>query len=141
MTCVRFGNEKRTVLDFTGDTDLSKNKIKEALRALQITTIGHTEDKGAHYIENQIRVGMYTVKIYPGVMEGFHSLKEFGDMFVQICETGSDVPISLKNDGRFKNQYWVKSGTSQASAQHIKINTLTDIIKYCYRLDKLKAFL
>lgn len=144
MTIVRYGNERHLVLDFTSD-NLSKNKIKTALRELRITTLGHTKnltgDHSSHYIENHIKVGMYTVKIYPRPLDGLHSLKEFGDMFIQICETDSDVPISLKNDSRFQHQYWVKDENSRSSVHHIKINTLTDIIKYCHRLDKLKVFL
>jgi hypothetical protein len=140
MTVIKYSNQERIVLDFSGD-NLSKNQIKQALRSLSInaTDSGIAE---SHYIINKIKVGMYNIRLFPVPMHGILKLRGFSNMFVQISEDSKfNTPIFLKNDGRFKNQYWVQQTNSPVDVQNVKIKTLVDIIKYCHRLNKLKAFL
>jgi len=66
-------------------------------------------------------------------------LKDYGDFEVRVSDTSDrkTTSINLKKDSRFSNQYWV----SKNFFGKLRIKHLVDIILYCRRLDKLKAFL
>lgn len=129
MTAIRVHEEPRTICDFSGKC--SKNKIRQALRACQITNI-----EGDTLYDNRIKVGMYTINIWLAFdLEGPHKLSEFREFEIAISDGKSQ--INLKTDPRFKNQPWV----SYNFFGKLKIKHLIDIITHCQRLDRLKAFL
>lgn len=129
MTAIRVHEEPRIICDFDGKC--SKNKIRQTLRACQITNL-----EGNTVYDNRIKVGMYTINIWlPFDLEGPRKLREFRDFEIAISD--GSASIDLKKDSRFKNQYWVKHNFFG----NLKIKHLVDIITYCQRLDKLKAFL
>ena len=129
MTAIRVHEEPRTICDFSGKC--SKNKIRQALRTCQITNI-----EGNTLYDNRIKVGMYTITIwFPFDLEGPRKLREFRDFEIVIFD--GEKQINLKTDPRFRGQYWVQHNFFGK----LKIKHLIDIIIYCQRLDKLKAFL
>ncbi len=131
MTAIRVHEEPRIICDFSGKC--SKNKIRQTLRACQLTSI---EDNTLY--TNQIKVGMYTIFLWlPFDYEGSHKLKDYRDFAVAIREGSSDSNINLKTDPRFKGQYWV----SKNSFGQLRIKHLIDIIAHCQRLNRLRAFL
>lgn len=139
MTAIRAKTKVRTILDFsTGKC--TKNRIKQALRTCEI--IHSEETPREHFVYlNQIRVGMYTIIIVLPFDSSNRCkrLREYGDFQVYIYDTEDQKKsaIPLAKDGRFKNQYWV----SKNVFGKLRIKHLIDIIAYCHRLNKLRAFL
>ena len=140
MTAIRSKLESRIILDFSNGK-YSKNKIKQALRQCEVINIleGENRDDWLVY-DNQIKVGMYTIKLRlpldgPSTCS---KLKDYGDFEISIYDTLSkEHSINLQKDSRFKDQYWV----SYNFFGRLRIKHLIDIVTHCKRLDKLKAFL
>jgi hypothetical protein len=134
MTAIRVHEEPRTILDFS-QGKCSKNKIRQALRTCQLTSL-EDSSSGAILYANHIKIGMYTVDMQlPLDVEGPRKLKEFRDFEVQIY-SGTER-VNLKNDPRFRSRYWISKNTFG----QLRIKHLIDIISHCKRLDKLKAFI
>lgn len=134
MTAIRVHEEPRTILDFSKGK-CSKNKIRQALRQCQLTSL---EDgmKGPILYANHVKIGMYTIDIQlPLDIEGPRKLKDFKDFEVHIYS--GTTRVNLKVDPRFKERYWV----AKNSFGQLRIKHLIDIIAHCKRLDKLRAFL
>lgn len=138
MTVIRNNSHTlKTVLDFSGQR-YSKNKIKEAVRQLEVKTFEYSEqDNTNYYIHNSIKVGMYVIQLVTNPEVGSLRLKEFGCLLISIYEVNGKLPINLERDGRFKQQYWCSHNTNST----LKIKHLVDAIAHCQRLDGLKAFL
>jgi len=141
MSLLRGKQEFRDILTFNAD-NISKNFIKQALRDLEIENVVRSESGSYSFVENRIIVGMYHIQL--SLQYGYEpnhkiKLKDQGELRVAIFEKkrNSLKYINLSRDKRFANQYWVKLNHNS----DIKINTLTDIIIYLYRLDRLKLFL
>lgn len=140
MTVIRAKNERRIVLDFSDDK-LSKNKIKQALRDLEISILEYSPENNTNtFIQNEIKVGMYIISVCLGdmnIQSDKYKLRDFGIMNVSIRENNSFSPIDVYQDGRFKKQYWCQT----YPVNGLKIKHLVDIIHHCRRLDNLKIFL
>lgn len=139
MTAIRSHEEPRTVLDFSQGKS-SKNKIKQALTDCTLASLVEDQDYEVTLYLNQIKVGMYSIVLQlPYDLEGTRKLKDFKDFEISIYDS-EDVRtsrINLKKDPRFKDQYWVPLNFFGK----LKVKHLTDVVVYCQRLDRLKAFL
>lgn len=144
MSLIKGKQEFRTILDFSREK-LSKNKIKEALRQVEVLEVVHRdEDSTNTFVENFINVGMYQIRLlfpYLDACNNRSRLKEYGKFRIGIYERSSFGKsmhnISLAKDRRFKQQYWVELNKDY----NLRINNLVDIIMYLHRLDQLKMFL
>ena len=108
-----------------------------SLRNCEVISI--KEDKNCPeftVFSNEIKVGMYTISLELPLDGSFnwHRLREYGDFQISIHDTKL---IDLKKDVRFKEQPWIKYNCFG----QLRIKHLIDIISYCHRLNKLRAFL
>lgn len=133
MTALRVKEEHRVILDFSHGK-YSKNKIKHLLQNCQVSVF-EEEDENT-IVENDIKVGMYTVQLHLSFIRLLGKLKQFGDFEVSIFDCNGHS-IDLKKDGRFQDQYWVSSNSSR----QLRIKHLVDIISHCKRLDRLRVYL
>lgn len=138
MTLIRSKRENITILDFSSGK-VSKNKIKQSLRNIKIVDVYNQDTKVLTITDNYIKVGMYNIKLmlptdYNPNKSSKH-LRDFGCFQVGIFE--SNQQINLQKDKRFSSQYWIKPNRNNT----LRLPNLTDIIYYCYRLNKLKLFL
>ena len=135
MSLIKGQRQTHTILDFS-DPNISKNKIKESLRILNIV---HTcfNKKQLTIFDNFIKVGAYNIKLV--LHENYDSkpkkLKQFGRFQIRLFE--QEKEINLIKDYRFKGQSWVKDNTNH----QLKIRDLVNGIVYCSKLNKLKLFL
>lgn len=139
MTAIKAKSEDKIILNFSDDK-CSKNHIKQSLRRCEIINIEETGRDELIIYNNDIKVGMYTIRIdlpfdsHPS----WNKLKDYADFQISIYDSiDKKNSIDLNKDTRFKNQYWV----SQNFFGKLRIKHLIDIIAYCHRLNKLKAFL
>jgi hypothetical protein len=135
MTAIRAREEHRTLLDFSNGK-YSKTKIKHLLQHCYVST--WEEGRSDVYIENDIKVGMYTIQLHLSLFSWTPSnkLKEFGDFGVSIFDSEKHC-IDLKKDKRFRGQYWIENNETG----HLRGKQLVDIINHCKRLDRLRAYL
>lgn len=132
MSVIKGKKEDKLLLDFS-DQQYSKNKIREALRAAEVTSL-IKEDTVNRFVQYYIQVGIYKVWLWlPADARG--KLKDCSDVMFSLSENPS-THIALQVDGRFRNQYWCKYENVS-----VNINSLTDIITHCQRLNELNVFL
>jgi hypothetical protein len=128
--------ESRTILDFSR-SKISKNYIKNSLRSVKLSDFNLYENT-ITYINNEIKIGMYNIRLHfidrAPIYQDKRPLKDCGKFNINIREAKSEEDINLSRDKRFKDQYWLGD-------ESMKINTLTDVIMYCSRLNDLKPFL
>lgn len=143
MTVIKGSQEFRTILDFSRNK-ISKNKIKQALRHVEVLEIIHHKDtKSYTIIENDITVGMYQIRLafYSLSTEQRSRLKEYGGFRVSIYEHvrgGKGLQnINIPNDKRFQGLHWVPLNKDYK----LRSNDLIDIIMHARRLNDLKMFL
>jgi hypothetical protein len=145
MTVIRTKDrETRTLLDFSNER-FSKNKIKQLLRNLKVEVwkldnYNVDTKTGITFVDNEIKVGIFTISINLAMASGSYKLKDFpGGMSIIIQESGRNQPPPMmwRENKLFKNQYWM----SYNSMGNFKIKHLADVIHYCCRLNKLKCFL
>lgn len=139
MTAIRAHQERRLLLDFS-DGKYSKNKIKQALRQCNVISVKQTDEDDEYIIfANEIKVGMYTIKLHLPFdsSKDWNKLRDYGDFEISIHERPGGPSINLNTDGRFRTQYWTKYNFFGK----LRIKHLIDIIAHCKRLDNLKAFL
>ena len=139
MTAIRAKYELRTILDFS-EGKCSRNRVMQSLRNCSVVGLEESKGKPVLYL-NEIKVGMYTISLLLPFDSSstWSKLKDYGDFEVRVSDTSDrkTTSINLKKDSRFSNQYWV----SKNFFGKLRIKHLVDIILYCRRLDKLKAFL
>jgi hypothetical protein len=139
MTAIKVKTEKRIILDFS-DMHYSKNKIKTALRKTEIVHARINNDFTTVF-HNDIKIGMYTIHLHLPFDSSlkWSRLKDYGDFEVSIFDTEDpkDSRIDLKRDQRFRAQYWI----AKNFFGKLRIKHLIDMIVYCQRLNKLRAFL
>lgn len=150
MTAVKSKIEFRTVLDFPSEEPLSRNRVQTKLRAAEVTD-AELAPHSITYINNQIKVGMYTIRlVFPDSSEAIdggdirHRLNQYGAFIIRISEnnpvnSGDDKydflqEIDITKDRRFKCQPW-------AHNMLFNMGDLVNVIIHCHRLDKLKVFL
>jgi hypothetical protein len=144
MSLVKGKQEFRTILDFS-EGKLSKNKVKNALRKVEVRELVRLENSNTLcLVENDIRVGMYQIRLSFSSFDSTHTrskLREYGGFRVNIYERnrkGNTIQyINLSRDKRFHHQKWAKLNHDYA----IRIKNLVDIIVYVSRLNQLKMFL
>lgn len=143
MSVSKVKHKYQTILDFS-DQHLTKTKIKRSLSSVIIQSLYKSDNNILSdemiCIENEIKVGMYKICLIlsPSIQRFTnHKLKDFGNFTIQLYELNkTPKEINLKKDNRFKEQSW----TNKLNLG-LKVNDLANIICYCQRLDKLKAFL
>jgi hypothetical protein len=142
MTMVRGKLEHKTILDFSKGK-VTRNRIRQALRKTEVIEKIQTK-RGLTFRENWIEIGMYRINIIPYAVstESRRHLREYGGMAINIQESMTPLKnhyrlIPPHSDDRFKDQYW----TELTRTYKIRIKHLIDIIYYCHKLDKLRAFL
>jgi hypothetical protein len=142
MSLVKGRQEFRTILDFSKEK-LSKNKIKTALRQVEVLEYARGQDSTL-FIENNIKIGMYNIRLLFSSCDADKNrnrLKEYGGFQVAIYERNRKCNIiqniNLLKDKRFKNQYW----TNLNNGYNIRMKNLIDIIIFTERLNKLRMFL
>ena len=133
MTASKTIHEYRTILDFSNK--VSKNIIKQSLQNAEVLSI--CPDKNSvTYIENEIKVGMYTVHLHLHNYEtNIRNLRGHGRFSISIHQTGNTQANYLES--KFKDQPWVKRNDKA----DLRIQDLINIIYYCNRLNQLKIFL
>jgi hypothetical protein len=141
MTVIKVKDrETRTILDLSGQR-YSKNKIKQLLRSLEVESWGRrSDDNSILFIDNQIKIGIFTIYINLALEDGRHKLKDFqAGMSIVIHEKGQSPAKQLRwrENILFKNQYWLAYDTMG----QFKIKHLVDAIYHCQRLNNLKVFL
>jgi len=139
MTAIRAHQERRTILDFSSGK-FSKNRIKQALRTCNIISIKRCEGRDEYVVlTNEIKVGMYIIRLHLPFdsSKNWSKLSDHGDFEISIHESPSSPGVNLSQDKRFASQYW----SHRNYFGGLRIKHLIDIIAYCHRLDKLKAFL
>jgi hypothetical protein len=139
MTAIRAHQERRLILDFSG-SKYSKNKIKQALRRCSVISVRQTDEDNEYIIfDNEIKVGMYTIKLLLPFdsSKNWDKLRDYGDFEISIRDKYGGPGIDLSRDVRFRSQYW----TQYNFFGKLRIKHLIDIIAHCQRLDNLKAFL
>jgi hypothetical protein len=141
MTAIKASVESKIILDFSKG-EFSKNKIKQALRQCEVIHSKRgSKPNEVTVFTHHIKVGMYTIglMLLPDSSPNWTRLKQYGDFEVLIWDTNNPKvsAIPLKKDPRFKDQYWVSKNTFG----QLRIKHLIDIIAYCHRLNKLRAFL
>ena len=141
MSLINGRQEYRTILDFSKQK-ISKTKVKRALSRADVIEIERDAGNNSYnFIENEINVGMYQIRLsfYSLSTEKRTKLKEYGGFSVVLYEKLRENKryIDLSYDERFKDQYWVKPNKDYK----IRMKNLIDIIMYTQRLDKLKMLL
>lgn len=133
MTASRVKHESKTILDLSKER-LSKNKVIKLLRETEIKT--SVDDPGT-YIDNDVRVGIYSIKLLLSPGNG-PRLKNYGRFGIRLYEIKRDGPqeIYIEKDPNFKSNDWVKRNAKY----ELRTNDLVSAILYCKRLDKLKLF-
>lgn len=135
MSLIKGKREVNTILDFS-DPNISKNKIKEAVRFLKIVNVTVGKDNLTIF-DNFVKVGSYNIKLV--LQENYDNtpkkLSEYGKFQIRIFENNKE--IKLQNDYRFKKQNWIKLNI----CHNLKIKYLIETIIYCQRLNNIKAFL
>ena len=143
MSVVRARFEDKMILDFS-EGKVTRNRIRQSLRdvevieQLQVGSIIMLRD-------NFIKVGMYKINIFPNAVstEPRAHLRDYGSLGISIYEhrTRAGQPywqiIEPRKDARFKKQLWVK----RTKGFRIRIKHLEEIIYYCHKLNRLRAFL
>lgn len=136
MTVIKLKKVGRQILDFSVGKH-SKNKIRQALRSCEISAFktGGDSNEIIHYT-NTIKIGMYTIFLClpHDSPSNWNRLRQFRDFMIGIYDPNL---IDITKDSRFKDQYWVSK--NRFGQLHIK--HLIDIIAYCQRLHRLRAFL
>lgn len=135
MSAIKSKYEHKTILDFS-DKKVTRNSIQKSLRQAEfIQTYYENSGVSLTYIDNEIIVGMYKIRLFLDVVDGAKKLRDYGRF--QISIQGGSKWINLTRDSRFKSQTWIKSNENN----QLNISHLVDIILHCQRLDKLKSFL
>lgn len=137
MTALKIEERPKTILDFTG-LKSSKNSVRMALQQCQINNIIEGKTGELTIFRNEIKVGMYRIVLAlpPDSPTDCSRLKDYKDFEVLVYDE-EDIAINLKKDKRFKDQYWVQYNFFGK----LRTTHLADIILYCQRLDRLRAFL
>lgn len=142
MTVMKVNDrETRTVLDFSGSR-YSKNKIRQHLKNIEIETYRVTGEKSASgdsmcFVDNEIKVGIFTVKLYLSYEDGLRKLRDYNVIAINICENNRENPyINICTNPFFRKQYWAAETFEGFNIRH-----LTDVISHLQRLNNLKAFL
>lgn len=130
--------EHRTILDFS-QGEISKSLVRNALQNVEVITF--TKGDGFRSIDNEIRIGMYLIRLYfyPS-LDTKNRLKEYGEFQISLHEiqgTHALKQINPRLDSRFNQEYWV----SLNSNGQLKPKNLIDIIIFVKRLNNLKVFL
>lgn len=130
MTTLKTIVEHREILNFQGES-LSKTAIRRKLKSTKFEHIVHNGTACVIFV-NHIVVGMYNIQL--GLSEN-KGLRNFG---VEIKDNPNlYFPINLAKDHRFRNQDWV----SLSQQRSLNTTDLVNIIYYCSKLNRLKAFL
>lgn len=137
--------EEKAVLDFSKG-NVSRNYIRQALRKIKIISEIETHDSIVSALrENYIQIGMFRVYINPYAVSSnkYQHLRQLGGLNIVIYERKGERHtaywgnINEKTDKRFKEQSWVELSPNYK----VRIKHLVDIIYYCHKLNKLRAFL
>lgn len=133
MTASKVRHESRTILDLSKGR-LSKNKVIKLLRETEVLT---STDDSSIYIDNDVRVGIYSIKLLLNSGNG-PKLKNYGRFGIRLYEIKRDgqQEIMIEKDPNFKSNDWVKRNAKY----ELRTNDLVSAILYCKRLDKLKLF-
>lgn len=143
MSMLKAKLESKVILDFSKGR-VTKNRIRQALRKVEV--LEHLKVNGVNTIrDNFIEVGMYRIQITPYALstERRKHLREYGGIRVVIFDRSVEHGIvywtntTIERDKRFKHQPWTKLNKDYK----IRIKHLIDIIYYCHRLNKMRAFL
>lgn len=145
MSLIKGRQEFRTILDFNGKNKISKNKIRQALREVEVCELVCLPDTSIYtFVENDITVGMYQIRLSFSSVDSSRSrnrLREYGGFRVAVYERSKKGNvlhnINLFNDRRFKSQHWVETNKDY----NLRMKHLVDIIIHLNRLNRLKMFL
>lgn len=141
MSLIKGKQEFRTILDFSKGK-VSKNMIRRELRNAEVHELTQLPNTNSFtFIENDIKVGMYLIRLSFSSMDADKSrnrLREYGGFRIALYEIRekSNKNINL-NSKLFKHQYWVELNKDY----NLRVKNLTDVIMYLKRLDNLKMFL
>ena len=142
MTKVRAKLEIKTILDFSKGK-VTRNRIKQAIRKTEVIETFQSKNRTI-LRENCIRVGMYRIDIIPSSVstESRKYLREYGAFAINIYESMNSQHNHHKlvhphSDSRFEGQHWI----TRLKGYNLRIKHLIDIIYYCDRLNKMRAFL
>lgn len=144
MSLVKGKQEFRTILDFSFNK-ISKNRIKQSLRQAEVLEVIQQEESSiCTFVENDIIVGMYQIRLFFNHREvGQHRtrLRDYGGFRIAIYERtrkGTVLHnINLNKDSRFKHETWIDLNKDC----NVRIKNLVDIIILLQRLNSLRMFL
>mgnify|MGYP001549103637 CR=1 FL=1 len=139
MSAIKAKQENKIILDLSNH-NVSKNQLKNMLRTLEVRN-QYEDQKSTVFINNLIKVGMYTIKLWLPLdaSPNWTKLKQYNDLQISIYEENDlkNTWIVLHDDSRFNTQYWVYYNYFGK----LRIKHLLDILLYCQRLNNLRAFL
>jgi hypothetical protein len=137
MSLCKIKHEQRVILDFS-DRSITKNLIQNSIRRAEILGLANVSKTEVLCIENEIKVGPYYIQLVLDYNENYHKLRDYGLFQIRIFECiKTRQEINTSKDYRFKNLEWIKNNNESK----IRIKDLIEVIFYCNRLNKLKAFL
>ena len=144
MSLVKGKQEFRTIWDFSFNK-ISKNRIKQSLRQAEVLEVIQQEESSiCTFVENDIIVGMYQIRLFFNHREvGQHRtrLRDYGGFRIAIYERtrkGTVLHnINLNKDSRFKHETWIDLNKDC----NVRIKNLVDIIILLQRLNSLRMFL
>lgn len=134
---IKYKTNNKTILNFSAGK-ISKNKLRKALSTAKFIPSIYN-DSGIHisYVDNEIIIGMYKIRIlFNWNKEGLF-LRNYGGFQIRIYQGDDNQEIDLNQDLRFKSEIWNYSN----NRFKLKIKHLTEIIIHCQKLNNLKAFL
>jgi len=133
---IRYRSNK-TILNFS-DGKVTRSKLRKSLSAAKfIPSVCRGEGLRFSFVDNEILVGMYKIRILLNWEKEGQFLRNYGGFQIRVYQGDEEQEIDLDSDRRFNFQSWIYLNQNSK----LKIKHLAEIILYCQRLNKLKAFL
>ena len=134
MSAVKGKKESKIILTFHSNK-IEKKEIEKSLKSIKLQSFFYMSDKKEiTFIDNDIVVGMYKVRLYIPFFNNPQKLNNYKKFNFSIFEKTSSnyKEINIKNDSRFNLIY--------KKINHNSLSNLVEAIYLCSQLNYLKAF-
>lgn len=136
MSAVKVKHESRTILNLSQNV-LSYSGVEKILRDTKVSCFERLGNVCLS-IDNQINIGMYTIRLELSRKEAAEKLRDYGRFSIRIFENGRDGlrEVNLKKHEIFRERSWVQRNQEE----QFRISDLVEVILLCRRLHNLRAF-
>lgn len=141
MSAIKNKKQAKTIL-VVKPLKLSKDQLDKKLNSLRLSKLSYLDrDQDLVFIDNDIIIGMYKVRLCFSFLDRFSSAKKLrsSKFKIQVFELSSfgEKEIFVHDDLRFKHYINASNNLKYKSS----IENLSNVVYACSKLDSLKLFL